>query len=97
MLLLLGLSGGELIFHGHQVDPVALTLLLLPAGATHTEFLQHAAVQLLELVFGSFVNNDPVRTAADDFVDRDLPGAEYTTAKQGDSGKLWLVLGLFIG
>ena len=83
MLLLLGLSGGELIFHGHQVDPVALPLLLFPAGATDSQFFQNAAVQLFELVFGSLVNNDPVRPAADDLLHRHFPGAQHPFPQQG--------------
>ena len=40
---------------------------------------------MLELVFGSLVNNDPIWSAADNFLDRHLPGAEDAFSKQGDT------------
>ncbi len=79
------LAGGELVFHGHHIDPIALPLLFFPAGAPNTELLQHAAVELLQFVFGAFVNNDPIGAAADDFVNGDLPGAQYAFAQEGDA------------
>ena len=81
-LLLHRLSGAELVFHRHQVDPVALPLLFLPAGTAHTELLQHTAVQLLEFVLSALVNDDPIRAAADDLVHRHLPGAEDAFPQQ---------------
>ena len=82
LFLLHGLAGTELVFHRHEIHAVALPLLLFPAGPANTQLLQHAAVELLELVFRTFVNNDPIRAAADDFLHRHLPGAEHTLPEQ---------------
>ena len=76
------LPGTELVLHRHQVDAVALALLFLPAGATHAQFLEDAAVELFELVFGPLVNNDSIRTAADDLLHRHFPGAEHALPQQ---------------
>ena len=36
---------------------------------------------MLELVFGPLVNNDPIRTTADNLLNPELPGAEYPFAQ----------------
>ena len=81
-LLFHWLPGAELVFHRHQIDPVALPLLFFPAGTAHTKLLQHTAVQLLEFVLSALINDDPIRAAADDLVHRHLPCAEDAFPQQ---------------
>ena len=83
MFLLHRLAGAQLVLHRHQIDAIALPLLLLPARSTDPKLLQNAAVELLEFVFGALVNNDPIRAAADDLLHRHFPGAENAFPQQG--------------
>ena len=71
------LACSQLVFHGHHAGAVAIPLLLLPARPTNTKLLQQPGAQLLELVFGALVNNDPIRPAADDLFNGEFPGAQY--------------------
>ena len=85
LLLLGGLTGTQLVFDGNQIDPVTLALLLFPARPTDAQFFQNTAVELFEFVFSALVNNDPVGTAADDFLHRHLPGGEDALPQQGNA------------
>ena len=71
-----------MVLNGHNIEAVALSFLLLPAGASHSQLFKESTIELFEFVFGALVNNDPVSTAADDFVDGNLPGAEYSFPEQ---------------
>ena len=77
-----GLTGGQLVFHGHHAGAKTLPFLLLPARATDAKFLQQTGAELLELLFSSFVNNDPIGPTAHDFFDGELPGAQHPFPKQ---------------
>ena len=76
------LAGAQLVLDRHHVEAVTLPLLLFPAGASHSELLQESTVELLELLFGSFVNNDPVSATADDFVHGNFPGAQHALTQE---------------
>ena len=76
------LTRAQLVLDGHNIEAVALPLLLLPAGASHSQLFQEPTVELFEFVFGALVNDDPVSTAADDLVDGNLPGAQHPFTQQ---------------
>ena len=82
MLLLNRLTGTELVFDRHQVDAITLPLLFLPAGAANAQLLKNSAAELLELVLCALINNDSIRPAADDLLNRHLPGAENAFTQQ---------------
>ena len=71
------LARRQLVFHGHHSGAVSIPLLLLPARPPNTKLLQQPRAQLLELVFGALVNNDPIRPAAYDLFNCEFPGAQY--------------------
>ena len=79
------LACSQLVFHGHHAGAVAIPLLLLPTRPTNAKFFQQPGAQLLELVFGALVNNDPIRPAADDLFNGEFPGAQYAFTQQGHS------------
>ena len=82
LLLHAGLTGGQLVFHGHHAGAKTLPFLLLPARATDAEFFQQTGAELLQLLFRTFVNNDPIGPAAHDFFHGELPGAQHPFPKQ---------------
>ena len=82
-LLLHGrLTGGQLVFHGHHAAAKTFPFLLLPARATDAEFLQQTGAELLELLFSTFVNNDPIGPTAHDFFNAELPGAQHPFSEE---------------
>ena len=83
LLLFGGNPSRQLVFHRHHVEPVALTLFALEAAAANAQLLQQTGVELLELLFRAFVNNDAIRARADDFINGQLPGAEDAFTQQG--------------
>ena len=83
LLLFSGNASRQLVFHRHHVEPVALTLFALQAAAANAQLLQQAGVELLEFLFGALVNNDAIGARADDFINRQLPGAEDAFTQQG--------------
>ena len=82
MFLLAGLAGGQLIFHRHHVEPVALALLPLQAAATDAQLLEQPTAQLLQFVFGPLINNDSIWTGTNNFLHGKFPGAEDALAQQ---------------
>ena len=76
------LASGQLVFHRHHATAEPFPLLLLPARPADPQFFQQARAQLLELLFGPFVHDDPVGTAADDLLDREFPSAQHALAEQ---------------
>ena len=78
-----GLASCQLVFNRHHAHPVALALLLLPTGPTNAQLFEEAGAELLEFVFGAFVDNDAIGAAAHDLPDAELPGAQHPFAEQG--------------
>ena len=82
LLLHARLTGGQLVFHGHHAGTKTLPFLLFPARATDAKFLQQTGAELLELLFSTFVNNDPIGPTAHDFFNGELPGAQHPFPKE---------------
>ena len=59
--------------------------MLFPAGAADTKLLEKTAVELFELLFCAFINNDPVSPAAHDLVDGDFPCAQHSFSQEGNA------------